>query len=162
MNSKLFIVLVVLLVILAIVGLGTGVLKKSDQKLDLNADGLKQIGTRFFPAQKLSAGDIQSANPPGCLDLFKNGSLAMNFGQSCVFSIKESSRSSRKASFAAGTDQQLRVEARMPLNGGENQMNVKKTVSAPTQPAEVQFFKEGGTLTLWCDGPTTGCTVSKQ
>jgi hypothetical protein len=152
MNPKLFFVLVALIVIAALVGLGAGVFGGSGQALDLKFGGLDQLRASVVKEQALAAADIQGASPPACLDLFKKGSLAMKSGDSCVFSVSASDSPSRKVSFSTPAGQNLRLAARMPLNDNQNQLNVRKTLVAPT-PADLQFFKEGGTLTLWCETP---------
>jgi hypothetical protein len=151
MNVKVFFVLVALLVIVAVVGLAAGVFGPQ-QGLNLQFGGLDQIATSLMKDQALEAGDIQSASPAACLDLFKKGSLELKTGQSCVYTVASSDRSSRKVTLGTPAGQNLRLAARMPLNDNQNTLNIHKTLVAPT-PTDLQFFKEGGTLTLWCETP---------
>lgn len=161
MTPKVFFLLLALLVLAALAGLGFGLFGGSNAKLDLHFSGLDQLKDSLVQDKALSAADIQSARPPACLELFKKGSLQMKSGQSCVFSVASSDAASRKVSLSTPAGQNLRLSARMPLNDNQNQLNVKKTLAAPT-PANLQFFKEGGTLTLWCETLGVGgvCQVS--
>jgi hypothetical protein len=160
MNPKLLIALVILIVLLAAAAIVVGVSSGSSSPLDFKFGGLDQIAAGLVPENKLKAADIGSATPASCLDLVKKGSLAMEGGQSCVFSVKSSSASSRTLEVVLSQGSGLRVEARLAVAEDGSRMQVKDTIGQ-NESYQLQFLKEGGTVILWCEGGVgTKCSVT--
>jgi len=160
MNPKLLFVVVILIALLAAGAIIYGVAAGSSGSLDFKFGGLDQIAAGLAPDMKLKAGDIGSATPAGCLDLIKKGSLVMEGGQSCVFSVKSSSTASRALEVVLSQGSSLRVEARLTVAEDGSRMQVKDTLNQKDS-YKLQFLKAGGTVVLWCEGGVgTKCGVA--
>ena len=162
MNPKLLFALVILIVVLAVAAIIFGVSGGSSSPLDFKFGGLDQIAAGLVPDVKLKAADIGSAIPAGCLDLVQKGSLVMQAGQSCVFSVKSSGAASRALELVLAQGSGLRVETRLVAAADGSQMQVKKNLHQ-NEFFQLQFLKEGGTVILWCEGGVgTECSVTAK
>ncbi len=160
MNPKLLFALVIVIVLLAAAALIFGATAGPSGALDFKFGGLDQIAAGLAPEMKLKASDIGSATPAGCLDLLKKGSLAMEGGQSCVFSVKSSDAASRALEVVLTKGSGLRVEARLAVAEDGSKMQVKDTIGQ-TESYQLQFLKQGGTVILWCEGGAgANCVVT--
>ena len=162
MNPKLLFALVILIVILAAAAIIFGVSAGSSGALDFKFGGLDQLAAGLVPDMSLKTADIGSAIPAGCLDLVKKGGLAMQAGQSCVFSVKSSNAASRAIEVVLSQGSGLRVELRLAVADDGSRMQVKDTL-AQKETMRLQFLKEGGTLILWCEGSVgADCSVTTK
>ena len=151
MNPKLLFVLIILIVALAVGAILFGLSAGTSGPLDFKFGGLDQIAAGLAPDMKLKAEDIGSATPAGCLDLIKKGSLVMDGGQSCVFSVKPSTQASRALEVILSQGSSLRVEARLTVAKDGSRMQVKDTLGQK-ESTRLQFLKDGGNVILWCEG----------
>jgi hypothetical protein len=160
MNPKLLFVLVILIVLLAAAAIIIGFSGGSSGPLDFKFGGLDQIAAGLVPDLTLKAEDIGSATPAGCLDLVKKGSLIMEGGQTCVFSVKASEAASRALEVTLSEGSGLRVESRLAVAEDGSRMQVKDTLGQK-ESIRLQFLKKGGTVVLRCEGGVgANCSVA--
>lgn len=143
MNKKTFFAILGLLAFLCILCSGLGILRtvlgeKTKASVPSNLEEMV--------SQRLSAGDVDSAQPSKCREQLRQGAFVLAEGESCRLTIKSSSLPVRELPLQVTQGDQVRVVTN-PKE--ENRLTAGQTLKRG-EHTKAQIFQEGGIIEIEC------------
>ncbi len=160
---KVFIVVLVVLVALMVVGMLVGGGRKGGSITSATKGWPEQIGKLLVKKQRLASQDIQASFPSECLSQMRQGALVLAQGRSCQFAIKDSRANVREITL--GLQQGSSVNLHVELYGDSDlSSDIKLEPGEGKREKDVQFFRDGGALTVTCLQPGSGgqCRITAR
>ncbi len=150
MGSKVFFVILGLLILCCVLSVGVGVFR------DFGDDGSSEIPPAWMEGpgsaleQRLKVGDVSAAIPSDCRTALQVGVFELSPGDVCTLIVEASS-----------SPLQLVRTLSLGLTGGQSavvlldphaqdRLTAEQTLEGGDREMEVQVFKEGGTLEIQC------------
>jgi len=151
MNAKTFFILLILLIFLAVAGMGLGFRGDAASMPASPASWVKTLDRALVRQQRLLPSDILFAAPSACETLLKRERLTLPAGGQCAFYIDQASANVRTLPLycAAGL-----VQVTF-LPGEKDRLTMRKTLTSAKSALRLNIFEKGGKLTLACLSPET-------
>jgi hypothetical protein len=153
LNPKVLMVVLVLLVVLAIVGMGVGLTRQDDSpdEVDPGRGWVARLQSLVGGRQALVADDLSRTLPPACRDLIARRRLDMTAGSECLLFIDESSAPVRMLALRLESAAAAVVELRP---NDEHALQVRQRFPAG-DTLRLTVRERGGRLRLTCLAFTT-------
>ncbi|HEX9018913.1 MAG TPA: hypothetical protein VF806_06985 [Anaerolineaceae bacterium] len=156
MNTKLLIVLLIVIIALFVIGVIIGGSKGSGvPSISAVETSVQRAAGGLSDGQRLQSGDIQFSNCPGG---FSQGSFTLGGGGNCLMQIKPKSQTVRNLPLQLAP---ASANGFVTLQDADHTDTVSLDRSNPGQSdcAKIKVLEGGGNILLSCSGPAQ-CTLS--
>lgn len=147
MTPKGFAALLALLGLLFVCSLGVGLTRPQGAEADPVPPFVEALAALLGSDRGLRVEEIEGAAPPACLQQFEQGALVLPERVTCTFAVGASSAQVRTLPLrlTAGTSAGALAEP-----AGNTGLTARHVLDGTRPTADVQLFREGGTLRIVC------------
>ena len=156
---KLKVLIIVLAVLLVLYVVGVGMSGCNRREISGDAPGwIKGLGGGDKPKPTVSPNDIESSDP-NCVTEYVNGTISLNVGQTCVLTVTKSSRILFPAPIRRLPLKLTPVATALVEVDPVEKNRFDTTLRLPNPTTEPQIFRQGGVVTITCQGASPQCLI---
>lgn len=147
------IILFVIVIVLFACGVCSGATLQANRPIDLDVGWVKSLGNTFARPQALPRQEIRvaSGSPASCL---QGNVLVVGLNATCRYTLDSSRTPVRRMTLRLATNSTVQAVLTQP-----DVLTARETLTGAGSTQELDVYREGGTLSLTCQGATNPCRV---